>query len=68
VEDTNIPDRPTLTYDVKIILNMFCALVLDQVDEEVDDVDVVTLDECAPGERVGAGEGANGANTPQPCY
>lgn len=44
MENLNIPDGDMLTYELEINLDMVRALVLDSVD-------VVTLDECIPGER-----------------
>lgn len=38
--------------EVKVDLNMLCALVLDGVDREVDSVDVVVIDKCALDEAV----------------
>jgi hypothetical protein len=40
-----------LTNELKIDVNMLRVLLLDQVDGEVDDVDIVVVDMCTPGER-----------------
>jgi hypothetical protein len=44
VEGTNVPDGNTLVDKVKINLNMFGALVLNEVGGEVDGADVIALD------------------------
>jgi hypothetical protein len=47
--NTNIPDSHALKDELKINLNILCALVLDGVDREVNDADV---DKHTRGERV----------------
>jgi hypothetical protein len=48
VEDMNVPDGNTLADKVKINLNMLGALVLNEVDGEVDGVDVIAVDQSGP--------------------
>jgi hypothetical protein len=52
MEDTNVSDGNALMDEVKINLNMLCALVLDEFGGEVDGADVVTIDQS--GLRQGA--------------
>jgi hypothetical protein len=48
MEDTNIIDGKTLTYEVEINLNMLGALMLDRVGGQVDGTDVVAGDKSGP--------------------
>jgi hypothetical protein len=48
MEDTNVPDDNILADEVEINLNMFGALMLDEVGGEVDSVDVVAVDQSGP--------------------
>lgn len=68
VMNTDVPDSNALTDEAKVDLDMLHALVLDEVDKEVDGVDVVTVDKCAPDESCGAPRGAGVASSPQPRH
>jgi hypothetical protein len=48
VEDTNVSDGNVLTDEVEIDFNMLGALVLDEVDGDVDGTDVVIVDQSDP--------------------
>jgi hypothetical protein len=48
VEDTNVSDGNVLTDEVEINFNMLGALVLDEVDGDVDGTDVVIVDQSDP--------------------
>jgi hypothetical protein len=48
VEDTNVSASNMLTDEVEINLNMLCALMLDEVDREVDSADIVIVDQSGP--------------------
>jgi hypothetical protein len=47
VQDADITDDNVFPGEVEVDLDMLCTLVLNRVGEEVDDVDVVTVDESA---------------------
>jgi hypothetical protein len=48
VEDTNVSDGNVLTDEVEINFNMLGALVLDEVDGDVDGTNVVIVDQSDP--------------------
>jgi hypothetical protein len=48
VEDTNVSDGNVLTDEVEINFNMLGALVLDEVDGDVDGTDIVIVDQSDP--------------------
>jgi hypothetical protein len=51
--NTNVPDGNAFTDEMEINLNMFCGLVLERVDREVNSVDVIAIyEEGTPGDRV----------------
>jgi hypothetical protein len=47
VQDEDIIDDHTFPHKVNVDLDMFCALVLNEVGREVDGVDVVVVDDSA---------------------
>jgi hypothetical protein len=47
VENTDDARRDTLLDEVKVNLDVFCPLVLDQVRREVDGTHVVAVDDCS---------------------
>jgi hypothetical protein len=52
MEDTNISNGNTLTDNVKIDLNMLGALVLNNIDGEVDGINIVAVDQSGPRQGV----------------
>jgi hypothetical protein len=51
MQDANVTDGYAFPYKVKVDLNMLCGPVLNEVGEEVDDADVITVDEAALHQR-----------------
>jgi hypothetical protein len=47
VQDADITNDNVFPGEVEVDLDMLCTLVLNRVGEEVDDIDVVTVDESA---------------------
>jgi hypothetical protein len=47
MQDVDITDVNAFSNEVKVDLDMLCALVLNGVVGEVDGADVVTVDDCA---------------------
>ena len=62
MEDPNIADGDLIPNEVEIDLHMLGPLVLDRIGGEVHRIDVVAIDQRAPGAR----RGAAGAKKPQP--
>jgi hypothetical protein len=52
VKKSNIPNGNTLVDEVKVDLDVLRVLVLNGVRGEIDCVDVVAVNESAPGKRV----------------
>jgi hypothetical protein len=51
MQDADVTDGYAFPYKVKVDLNMLCGPVLNEVGEEVDDADVITVDEAALHQR-----------------
>jgi hypothetical protein len=47
MQDTHITDVYAFSHKVEVNLDMFGALVLNEVSGEVDDANVIVVDECA---------------------
>jgi hypothetical protein len=48
MKNSNIIDGDALAHEVKIDLDVLCALMLDGVGGEVHGTDVVVVDQCTP--------------------
>jgi hypothetical protein len=47
----NLPSGDIVTDEVEINLDMFRALMLNEVGRQVDNTDIVTIDKCIAGQR-----------------
>ena len=59
MKHTDISNGVALADEVQVDLNMLCALVLDRVHGEIDNVDVVIGDKGTQGEQVDKGTQLN---------
>jgi hypothetical protein len=51
MQNVNFPNGDLVTDEVKINLDMLCALMLNGVGRQVDGTNIVTIDKCDVGQR-----------------